>query len=80
MTPEVAGLIFRKHFSTSGDRPAGSGLGLFIVAALVQAHGGTIDVQSAAGTGSAFTVRIPEAVVDAPGLPPESASQSSANL
>jgi signal transduction histidine kinase len=42
------------------DREAGgSGLGLAIARALVEAHGGTIEVQSTVGQGAVFTVCIP---------------------
>lgn len=37
----------------------GSGLGLYIVHALVRAHGGTIDVHSEPGEGTTFTLRMP---------------------
>jgi signal transduction histidine kinase len=37
----------------------GSGLGLFIVKAIVEAHGGVIDVQSTVGRGSTFTICMP---------------------
>jgi signal transduction histidine kinase len=42
----------------SRDR-GGLGLGLTIVKAIVQAHGGTVQVKSALGTGSAFEVLLP---------------------
>lgn len=42
------------------DRP-GAGLGLAIVAAIAHAHGGSVDVVSAPGRGSTFTVRVPVA-------------------
>jgi signal transduction histidine kinase len=38
---------------------SGSGLGLYITARIVGAHGGEISVESAPGAGSAFTVRLP---------------------
>ena len=41
------------------DDPHGPGLGLFVAHTLVQAHGGRIDVQSAPGQGSRFTVLLP---------------------
>jgi len=39
----------------------GTGLGLFSVRQIVQAHGGTIHVESPAGRGSTFVVRLPVA-------------------
>jgi two-component system, OmpR family, sensor kinase len=44
---------------TQAGRHSGAGLGLAIVAALVGAHRGTVDVDSAPGHGATFRVRLP---------------------
>ncbi len=43
----------------STDEGAGSGLGLSIVAALVAAHGGHVEVRTEPGRGATFSVRLP---------------------
>lgn len=48
-------------FTQGARRGRGIGLGLFIVRHIVEAHGGTIEVRSAAGAGTTFTVRLPRA-------------------
>lgn len=42
-----------------GTKGSGSGLGLFIVDNIVRSHGGTVEVESSAETGTTFTVRLP---------------------
>ena len=44
----------------------GTGLGLSIVASIVAAHGGTVDLTSAPGEGTTFTVRLPLATLPRP--------------
>lgn len=54
--------IFDRFYRVHGDRSrktGGSGLGLAIVKAIIQAHRGSIEVESKPGTGSTFTVRFP---------------------
>ncbi|MHB2016143.1 MAG: response regulator [Candidatus Xenobia bacterium] len=60
--PEFHERIFEKfqQVDTSSTREAkGSGLGLPIVRSIVEAHGGRVTVESAAGQGSTFFVRLP---------------------
>ena len=57
--------LFQKFFRASTAQAMaiqGTGLGLSIVAGIVAAHGGRISVESTAGEGSSFTVRLPLAV------------------
>jgi two-component system sensor histidine kinase ChvG len=50
--------IFDRFFTTDADKN-GTGLGLAIVRAVVEAHGGAIDVDTAPGRGATFTVTLP---------------------
>jgi signal transduction histidine kinase len=56
MSEEVRARVFDAFYST---RPGGSGLGLPTTRKIVEAHAGTIHVQSVPGKGSQFTLRIP---------------------
>jgi len=50
--------IFEPFFTTKSDG-RGTGLGLSIVRGILDAHGGTIQVSSAAGQGTSFTLTLP---------------------
>jgi signal transduction histidine kinase len=56
MSADVLANVFRPFFST---KPGGSGLGLPTVKKIVEAHGGTIEVQSEMERGTKFTIRLP---------------------
>ncbi|GHF19768.1 sensor histidine kinase [Pseudolysinimonas yzui] len=57
--------VFERFFRVDSARSrntGGTGLGLAIVKHVVQNHGGDVRVWSHAGSGSTFTIRLPEAV------------------
>ena len=60
MSPEEQPLLFEpfRRIGPTKDRVAGLGLGLFVVKRIVEAHGGSIHVESALGRGSTFRVRV----------------------
>lgn len=55
-------LVFQRFYRTDDAHNLaipGTGLGLSIVAGIIDAHGGSIDLDSAIGEGTTFTVRLP---------------------
>lgn len=63
ITPEVRPHLFVPFFTT---RAQGTGLGLAISERIVQEMGGRIEVLTALGTGSTFSVQLPPALGSAP--------------
>lgn len=53
--------IFDPFYSRRADGAKGTGLGLSIVRAIIENYGGSIDVESEPGKGSAFSVTLPDA-------------------
>lgn len=56
---EDLGNIFDRFYQVDKVHPNGSGIGLSLVKAFVELHGGVISVDSAAGRGAKFTATIP---------------------
>ncbi len=56
ISPEDLAKIFKPFYTT---KTRGSGLGLAIVDRIVKEHGGRIDVYSAVGEGTTFTIELP---------------------
>ena len=62
LSPEEADRVFERFFRAEASRSrrfGGAGLGLSIVASIIQAHGGTVTAAPAPGGGTEFTVRLP---------------------
>ena len=62
MPEEVLEKIFHPFYTT---KDKGTGLGLAVINKIVTDHHGTITVDSVAGSGSTFTVRLPQKGADA---------------
>ena len=59
MTAEIRETVFEPFYTTKQSRE-GSGLGLYICREIVQGMGGEIQLESSAGEGTMFVVRLPE--------------------
>jgi two-component system OmpR family sensor kinase len=67
LAPEVATRVFERFYRGDPARSRGTGgvgLGLSIVSAIVEAHGGTVGITSANGAGARFEVRLPARAAD----------------
>jgi signal transduction histidine kinase len=59
IAPEALQRIFERFERAASRNYGGLGLGLYITRQIVEAHGGTISVESELGVGSTFTVKLP---------------------
>jgi len=62
MTPGQIAQLFQMYYRTEEARQgmvSGTGLGLFIVKALVEAHGGHVKVDSGVGQGTTVSIHLP---------------------
>ena len=76
IAPEKLPHIFERFYRIPGAGEHGNGIGLNICREIVQMHGGTIDVESEVGKGSAFVIYLPlpnQAVLRAKSEAPTSA-------
>jgi PAS domain S-box-containing protein len=64
IAPELAPRVFRQFWRGNSRRRGGTGLGLFVVKGLVEAHGGTITVQRAPEGGAEFRFTMPTGTPD----------------
>ena len=70
MAPDEAAHVFERFYRADPSRArsrGGSGLGLSIVAAIVEAHGGTVSAEGRPGHGTTFTVTLPMAPAEVEG-------------
>ncbi|MBR5371946.1 MAG: HAMP domain-containing histidine kinase [Oscillospiraceae bacterium] len=68
ISPEDLPHIWERYYKGKHSE-TGTGLGLFITRFIVQSHGGTIDVESEIGKGTAFSFTIPCAKPEQPTFP-----------
>ena len=59
--PELVPTLFERFVRGAGDRGGSFGLGLAIVRAVAESHGGTVALQTTDGGGARFVVRLPRA-------------------
>jgi len=69
MAPEVATRAFERFYRADDSRAratGGSGIGLAIVAAVAEAHGGTATIESAPGQGTTVRIALPQTTAAPP--------------
>jgi signal transduction histidine kinase len=73
LTPRAAKRVFERFYQVDqrlSRSQGGCGLGLSIVKSIVDAHGGTVSVESTPGAGATFTLTLPAEVNDGRGAAP----------
>lgn len=59
MSDDTAAHVFERFYRSGKGKDTGAGLGLAIVKAIIDAHGGSISVESRSGAGTRFTILLP---------------------
>jgi signal transduction histidine kinase len=72
IVPEDLPKLFIPFHTTKATAEKGTGLGLYVIKQVVEAHGGTIRLQSKHGHGTTFTMELPTArtLAGSPVIPP----------
>jgi signal transduction histidine kinase len=78
MDPETVGRIFEPFYTTK-EAGKGTGLGLSVAYSIVKRHGGSIEVKSEVGSGTAFTVLLPVADEEKPAEPEQDRKDNAAH-
>jgi signal transduction histidine kinase len=61
IAPDAQSILFQQfRRTTSAQEQTGWGLGLFLVKSIIEAHQGTIEVESTQGKGTSFIVKLPK--------------------
>lgn len=61
IAPEEQAILFER-FRPGKHKNSGSGLGLYLSRCIIEAHNGSINVESESGNGSTFTISLPKSV------------------
>jgi signal transduction histidine kinase len=69
MAPEELAHLFEPYWQGSHRDTQGVGLGLSIVARLIRAHGGSVNVTSSVGNGTTFAITLPNSATHEPEAP-----------
>ena len=59
ISPEHTEHLFQRFYRVPGQTGTGSGLGLFICKKIIEAHGGSISIESKPGEGTTFIIDLP---------------------
>jgi CheY-like chemotaxis protein len=69
IAPDHLRQVFKPYWQVEKSSRKGTGLGLSIAKGIIECHGGSLDVESALGRGSAFSFTLPAATLIQPSAP-----------